>query len=110
MKKLIKFLYNYKENIYNWVLYLTNNEKISVQEWRKDEVEFDIIFFIILLISILMGLGCWIGGVILKLKGLLNHNPIMSEIGSILIEGGWIFVGVIFFIEAWDSVRHNRED
>jgi len=96
--------------IYNILLYLTNNEKIPVAEWKKDEIEFDIIFFIILIISIILGLGCWIGGVVLKLKGLLIPNTILSEIGSILIEGGWIFVGIIFFIEAWDSVRHNRED
>jgi len=99
-----------KKWIYQKLLYLTNNEKIPVQEWRKDEIEFDIIFFIILIISIILGLGCWIGGVVFKFKGLLIPNPVLSEIGSILIEGGWIFVGVIFFIEAWDSVRHNRED
>ena len=99
-----------KEWIYQKLLYLTNNEKIPVPEWRKDEIEFDIGFFVILVISIILGLGCWIGGVILKLKGLLIPNPVLSEIGSILIEGGWIFVGIIFFIEAWDSIRHNRED
>jgi hypothetical protein len=94
----------------HWLLWLTNNEDKPVKEWRKDEVEFDIIFFITLLISIILGLTCWIGGVIFKLKGLFIGNSVLSEIGSILIEGGWIFVGIIFFIEAWDSIRHNRDD
>lgn len=94
----------------NLLLYLTNNEKKPTSEWRKDEVEFDIIFFIILLINIILGIGCWTGGIVLKFLGVLHQNPILAEFGSILIEGGWIFVGTIFFIEAWDSIRHNRED
>jgi len=93
-----------------WLLYLTNNEKKPTQEWRRDEVEFDIIFFIILVINIILGVGCWIGGVICQLLGLFQHNLIVAEVGKILTEGGWIFVGTIFFIEAWDSIRHNRED
>jgi len=93
-----------------WLLYLTNNEKKEKRLWLKDEVYFDILFFIGLVISIILGLGCWIGGVILKTLGLFHSNAILSELGSILIESGWIFVGLIFFLEAWDSIRHNRDD
>jgi hypothetical protein len=46
----------------------------------------------------------------LKFFGLFHHNTILSEVGSILMEGGWVFVVTIFFIEAWDSIRHNRDD
>ena len=93
-----------------WLLYLTNNEKKPIAEWRKDEVEFDIIFFIVLVLNILCGLACLIGGMGLKFYGLFQHNPTLLEVGSILMEGGWVFVVTIFFIEAWDSIRHNRED
>lgn len=96
--------------LYNWLLYLTNNEKKDVKLWRRDEVDFDIAFFVVLVLNILCGLGCWVGGVACQFFGLFQHNPTISEVGKILIEGGWIFVGTIFFIEAWDSIRHNRED
>jgi len=92
-----------------WLLFLTNNEDKPKKAWIKDEIHFDIIFFIGLVVSIVLGLGCWIGGIILKFVGLLESNAIMSEIGSILVEGGWIFIGLIFFLEAWDSIRHNRD-
>lgn len=95
--------------IYDCFLWLTNNEKKPVSEWRKDEVIFDIAFFITIALSIILGLGCFIGGVVYKFKGLFEHNNVLSEVGSILIEGGWIFLGVLFFIETWDSIRHNRE-
>ena len=93
-----------------YLLYLTNNEKKPSKEWKRDEVIFDIIFFIILVFNIVLGLGCWIGGVVAQFIGLFQHNSILAEVGKILTEGGWIFVGFIFFIEAWDSIRHNRED
>jgi hypothetical protein len=99
-----------KEKIYNYLLFLTNNESKPKKIWMQDEIHFDIIFFIGLVISITLGLGSWIGGVILKILGLLHSNPVLSDIGSILVESGWIFVGVIFFIEAYDSIRHNRQD
>lgn len=99
-----------REKIYQILLYLTNNEKKPAKEWRRDETVFDIMFFIALVISIILGLGCWIGAAICKFKGLLEHNAVLSEIGGILTEGGWIFVGIFWFIEAWDSIRHNREE
>lgn len=98
------------KTLQDWLLYLTNNEKKPAKEWKSDEVHFDIIFFVVLVMNIVLGLGCWIGGVVAQLLGLFHHNPILAEVGKILIEGGWIFVGTIFFIEAWDSIRHNRDD
>ena len=85
-----------EEKIYNYLLFLTNNEQKPVKEWRKDEVKFDIGFFIICLILLLIGLI----GVILY-----------------IITKKDLWLGIMFacefvlcFIWIWDNIRHNRED
>jgi len=99
---------NLAERLYNWLLYLTNNEDIPKKQWRESEIKFDIGFMLTLFLSIFLALTSWIIGVLLKFIALFQNNHTMSEIGTILLEGGWIFVAVVFFIEAYDSLRHNR--
>ena len=68
-------------NIYNWLRYMTNNE-----EYSRHEVAFDIIFFVI--------------------------NTLALIIGSMLFikyqEPQWIAVIIIEYTWALDSMRHNR--
>jgi len=97
-----------KNTINKLLLYLSNNEKISKKKWEKDEVKFDIGFLLGLFISMFLALICWLISVMLKILAITNNNPKLSEIGSILSDGGWIFIAIIFFIEAYDSLRHNR--
>ena len=64
------------------ILYLTNNETTS-----KDEIKFDLIFWIAATLAFLTSIP------------LLIFNR----------EYGWVFIVIIFYLEFWDSLRHNRE-
>lgn len=61
-----------------------------------------------LFVSMLLALICWVTGVVLRIQALFQHDDTKSQLGSILLDGGWIFIAIIFFIEAYDSLRHNR--
>jgi len=67
--------------IRNILLYLTNNESTP-----KDEVKFDIIFWIAMTLTILIG------------------------IPALILNGSWGFaiISILWYIEAWDMLRHNR--
>ena len=67
--------------LYKWLLYLTNNERKC-----RDEVKFDIYF--------------WIGMTL----ALLIAEPVLITQG----DYGWAAVILIFYLEAWDQLRHNR--
>lgn len=75
--------------IYDWLIYLTNNEKISPAEWRRDEVFFDVVFFVVLIL-----------------------DAIFIGIPSIIFDSGrlekafWVVALVIWI---WENIRHNRE-
>lgn len=90
------------------LLYLSNNEDVSKKKWEKDEVAFDIGFLIALFTSLFLAMVCWVSSVALKLVAIHVGNNKMLEVGSVLSDGGWIFIAIIFFIEAYDSLRHNR--
>lgn len=96
----------------NWLrkvlLYLSNNEDVSKKKWEKDEVAFDIGFLIALFTSLFLAMICWVSSVALKIIAIYVGNNKMLEVGSVLLDGGWIFIAIIFFIEAYDSLRHNR--
>jgi hypothetical protein len=70
-----------KSKLYHWLLYLTNNETTS-----KDEVKFDIIFFIGMVLTIVVGI------------------PLLMYEG----EYGFAIISILWFLEAWDTMRHNR--
>lgn len=101
-------LEKFKEKICNHLLFLSNNENIKKSIWQEQEKIFDIGFVIALFISMFLALLCWISAVIMQFIGLFTGNHILMEAGKILTESGWIFIAVIFFIECFDSVRHNR--
>lgn len=67
--------------ILNWLLYVTNNEKVS----RHEQV-FDVIFFIINSLAVIAGVYFFI-----------RYN-----------EPQWIAVLVIEYTWALDNMRHNR--
>jgi hypothetical protein len=97
-----------KKHINKLLLYLSNNEDISKKKWQEDEIKFDIWFMGILFVSIFLAMVCWLTSVVLRIIAVTSNIPRLSEIGSILSDGGWIFIAIIFFIEAYDSLRHNR--
>ena len=79
------------KNIYNWILYLTNNEEFKTRkEWLQDEKHFDVGFFIGMISLFGIGIFCFC-------------TP-MSE------KFGWMCMLGIEFIWAWDNLRHNRTD
>lgn len=90
------------------LLYLSNNEDVSKKQWEKDEVAFDIGFLIALFTSLFLAMVCWVSSVTIKLIAIHVGNHKLLEVGSVLSDGGWIFIAIIFFIEAYDSLRHNR--
>ena len=67
--------------LWNWLLYLTNNEKKS----RHEEI-FDIIFFLVNTIALIFGVAIFI----------------------IYKEPQWIPVLVIEYAWAFDNMRNNR--
>lgn len=97
-----------KKKINKFLLYLSNNEDIPKKKWQKDEIKFDVWFMGTLFVSIILALFSWITGVVLKVIAVCHDNNTILQIGTILLESGWIFIAVIFFIEAYDSLRHNR--
>ena len=96
------------KKINKFLLYLSNNEDIPKKKWREDEIKFDIWFMCTLFVSMGLALICWITGVCLRAYALMHANDAVSQVGAILLDSGWIFIAVIFFIEAYDSLRHNR--
>ena len=84
------------ERFYNYLLFLTNNEKKPVSEWRQDEIHFDI--------------GFLISGFLLLIMGVLG-------IILYVITKKDVYLGIMFgcefiicFIWLFDNIRHNRED
>ena len=69
------------KKIWKWLLYITNNEEVS----RHEQI-FDVIFFIINTIAVIIGFYFFI----------------------IYNEPQWIAVLVIEYIWALDNMRHNR--
>lgn len=69
------------KKIWNWLLYITNNEEVS----RHEQI-FDVIFFIINTIAGILGVYLFI----------LYNEP------------QWIAVLVIEYTWALDNMRHNR--
>lgn len=97
-----------KTVLHRGLLFLSNNEKVSKPKWEKDEVAFDIGFLVALFISLFLAMTCWVTSVTLKIIAIHLGDTKMEAIGSVLSDGGWIFIAIIFFIEAYDSLRHNR--
>ena len=64
-----------------WLLYVTNNEQVS-----RHEEEFDIAFFIVNTVAVVLGTVYFIA-----------YN-----------EPQWIFVLIIEYTWALDNMRHNR--
>ena len=64
-----------------WLLYMTNNEEVS-----RHEEAFDIIFFIVNTLAVILGTIFFI----------MNHEP------------QWVAVLVIEYTWALDNMRHNR--
>ncbi len=81
MEKLPSSVPNYDMNLKEWLLYVTNNEKIS----RHEEV-FDIAFFIVNTSAVIFG----------AIFFLLHNEP------------QWIAVLIIEYTWALDNMRHNR--
>ena len=77
-----KEMNKFTEAIYNWLLWATNNDSTP-----RLEREFDIAFFIINTLVLILGVG-----VLIYIK-----------------EYAWIAFLVIEYVWAWDSMRHNRE-
>jgi len=82
--------------IYDYMLFLTNNENKSVKEWRQDEINFDIGF--LLLGFILLIVGC-------------------ISVGFYICTKEDLYIGIMFacefiicFIWLFDNIRHNREN
>jgi len=94
--------------LYKVLLFLSNNEKVSKKKWEDDEVAFDIGFLIALFTSIFLAMVCWVTSITLKIVAIQLGDEKMASVGSVLSDGGWIFIAIIFFIEAYDSLRHNR--
>lgn len=97
-----------RKSLHDILLYLSNNEDISKKEWEREEIRFDIGFLTGLITSIVLAMICWVTSVVLKITAIQQGNHQMEAIGSVLSDGGWIFIAIIFFIEAYDSLRHNR--
>lgn len=94
----------FKERLYNYLLYLTNNEKKPVSEWRKDEVKFDIGFFITGLVSVIIAFILCITAVFIYLSG--NEKLAWCTIFIV-----WALENsILIFLPFWDEIRHNRED
>jgi hypothetical protein len=74
--------------IYDTLLYLTNNLSTS-----RDEIKFDIGFFIVIMLATFISIP------------LLIRSGIES--GSVG-EFAWAAIVLIFAVESWDSMRHNR--
>jgi hypothetical protein len=92
------------DKLYNWLLYLTNNEKKAASEWRADEVKFDIGFFITMAIAAVLGFFLFSSAIIVYMRG--NEKAAWC-----IVFGAWGIEYCVFgFINAWDSLRHNRED
>jgi hypothetical protein len=68
-------------NLWNWLLYLTNNEKES----RHEEI-FDVIFLIVNTVALFFGIVMFI----------IHHSP------------EWIPVLIIEYAWAFDNMRNNR--
>lgn len=79
-----KMIIMIKKRFYQLLLYLTNNEKIS-----KDEVKFDIFFFVLLMIDIFF----------------IGIPAVIFNCGQ-LDKLFWV---IALFIWIWDNLRHNRE-
>ena len=86
----------FRQKIYNYLLFLTNNEKKSAKEWRQDEIHFDMGFLIAGFIFLLLGLA-----------GIVFYLATKQD----------LYLGIMFgcefcicFIWLFDNIRHNRED
>jgi hypothetical protein len=84
------------DKIYNYLLFLTNNEKKPVPEWRQDEINFDIGFFIACVTLLIVG---------------------VISLGIYIKTKQDVYLGIMFacefamcFVWIWDNIRHNRED
>lgn len=93
-----------REKIHNYLLFLTNNEKKPSAEWRKDEINFDIGFFIAGLISVIIAFIMCIMAAFIYLKG----NEKLAWITIFLVWS--IETSILTFLPFWDEIRHNRED
>lgn len=93
-----------KRNIYDWLLWVTNNEDKPKKEWAKDEIAFDIFFFIsglllVVLACILFGVGAYLY--------LTGHD----KEAWCLVFISWACEGSLLqFIILLDWLRHNRSD
>lgn len=90
--------------LYNFMLYLTNNEDKPKKDWVREEVHFDFAFFVVGLINSIVcvslcALAAWV---------YLHGNE----------KGAWCIIFLVWalensissFIPLWDQIRHNRED
>jgi len=95
---------NLKEKIYQWLLYVTNNESKPTKEWRRDEIKFDIGFFIALVIAMILGFVLIACSIVVYLMG-------NERLAWCIIFLFWGVEYCIFgFITALDEIRHNREE
>lgn len=78
-----------KNKIYQTLLYLTNNGTTS-----KDEVMFDIIFFCLIALAVLISIP------------IFAYSAFTTKLYGDL---AWAALVLIFAIEAWDNMRHNRK-
>lgn len=70
--------------LHDILIYLTNNQKTS-----KDEVKFDILFFLILMIDVFC----------VGIPAIIFNSGRLDK----------LFWVVALFVWIWDNIRHNRE-
>jgi len=93
-----------REKIHNTLLYLTNNEDKPKKEWIKDEILFDIWFFIIGLISVIVSF-------LLCLLAVYFYMKANEKLAWCVIFIVWsIETSILSFLPLWDQIRHNRGD
>jgi hypothetical protein len=90
--------------LYQFLLYVTNNESKPVKEWRQDEIKFDIGFFIALVLSSIFGFVLIICAII----AYLQNNEKLAWCIMFLFWG--VEYCLLSFITALDAIRHNREE
>jgi len=78
----------------DWLLYLTNNESKPKSQWLKDEIFFDILFFIFGSILLIIGL-----------IGIVLYIITKQDLYLGLMFGCEFIICYIWLVE---TIRHNR--
>ena len=91
------------DSIWEWLLFMTNNQKIAKKDWQEQEKLFDIAFFVIQTITAIIAFFLYILAVYMYLvKG-------SEKIAWALIFITWGMQHCISeYIANLDLIRHNR--